>query len=170
MKDTDLVIHKPKKNNIFWQAYYRLYSKEKPKSDINIDIIDVKVLPPRGLALWKLMAASWVLRLGRCYEDEAVKASLFIFLLIAIIGGLLIGFGKFMDMDIHAQMPPLLSIVIHCLYRIIEFMMVGCLIIYGSWETVQGCKWLTEWSEKIKEKAQEEADKNEQRRNASSHD
>ena len=137
MKDTDLVIHKPKQNNIFWQAYYKLYSKEKPKPDINIDIIDVKVLPPRGLALWKLMAASWVLRLGRCYEDDAVKAALFITLLITLLVGFIvgsfIGFGKFMDMDIHAQMPPLLSIVIHCLYRIIEFMMVGCLIIYGSW-------------------------------------
>ena len=167
MKNTDL-IQVPKEKNVFWQAYYKLYpgTKPSPKPDTNIDVIDVKILPPRGLALWKLMAASWVLRLGRFYKETDPLVWIIVTSGIAIC--VFTWSGTYLE--VYDKPPSLFSSFMKGIKWGIEITILLEALVYIGWEFVRGCKWLTKWSESIKAKAREEAHEREHRGNASKND
>ena len=109
------------------------------------EIIDAEIV---GLAKWKKLAASWILRIGRCIT--ATDPGIWFISVIGLVIGLIAGLGIFMDMNIHDKAPAFFAVVGHCLLMIIKCILLGWAILYVCWEFVQGWKWLSNWSERVK--------------------
>ena len=133
-------------SEIVSQHSYNWFGCRPKKADglINAEIV--------GIAEWKKIAASWILRIGRCLK--ATDPGLLFIFVICVVIGFMTGMVSVMPLGYHDPTPSFLWIIGHCLYRIIECLLSGWTLLYGCWEFVQGWKWLSNWSERIK---QEEA-------------
>ena len=115
-------------------------------------IIDAEIV---GLAKWKKLAASWILRIGRCIE--ATDPGIWFISVLGAVVGFMTGMAPVMALGYHDPTPSFLWIIGHCLYRIIECVLSGWALLYCCWEFVQGWKWLTKWSTQIKQEADRNA-------------
>jgi len=114
-------------------------------------IIDAEVV---GLAKWKKLAASWILRIGRCIT--ATDPALVFISTIGLVAGIMFGMAPIMSMSLHDQTPSFLWVIGNCLFRIIELILLGWALLYAGWELVQGWRWLSNWSKRIKQEEMHE--------------
>lgn len=103
------------------------------------DVIDAEIV---GLAKWKKIAASWVIRVGRCIKatDPAIPVIVFAGAILALLTTVLS----------FEHMPTFTEVIIKGMLRWTECIVFGLALLYGIWEIVQGWKWITKWSERIK--------------------
>jgi hypothetical protein len=122
--------------------WYYLGFNNRPVKDRVIDVYIIHEIN------WKRLPAAFILRIATCVEVTDPGAWLVVF--IGGIAGLFTAMAGYVDMDIHQTTLPFLSTIIHCGTRVIELILLGWSILYGSWEFIQGWKWLTNWASKVK--------------------
>jgi len=134
-----------------WLSFRMFFFGRNKKPD---DIIDAQIV---GFAKWKGIAASYIQRIGRCIA--ATDPGVWFVIVIGGVVGSIFGMGMFMDMDIHNQSPSFLVVISHLIGMIIKCILVGWFLLYFGWEFVQGWRWLTSWSERVKKEEQQYGEK-----------